>query len=327
MSVKYKDYYDVLGVQRNATAKEIQQAYRRLAKKYHPDVNKSKDAEERFKEIAEAYEVLRDPEKRKRYDTLGSSWKAGQDFRPPPGWDNVHFKYSTSDGGSFFDFGDLGGSGFSDFFDMLFGKGFGGGTKSQGYSTFNNFSSARGSDHDVDITVSLHDVYSCSKKNIDLQIEESDEHGRIVKKRKKYEITIPPGTTEGSKIRLAGQGGKGTAGGQAGDLYIRIHIAPHPKFSVNDSDIETIVPVTPWEAALGAKIEVPTLEGEVNMTLPAGIQSGQKLRLKNLGLPKRSSGRGDLYAIIQIHVPKHLSQEEKELFQKLEKTSKFSPRK
>jgi len=327
MPLKYKDYYKILGVSRNATQEEIQKSYRNLAKKYHPDVNKSKQAEEKFKEIGEAYEVLRDPEKRRRYDALGSNWKSGQNFTPPPGWDNIHFEYKTSPfGDATFDFGDLGGSGFSDFFETLFGGGLGSFKKSKKQSTASDIWPVKGADIEAELNISLNDAYRGAQKTITLQIEEPDSNGRIRQIKKNYEVKIPPGVTEGSKIRLAGQGGKAMGNASPGNLIIRIHIAPHPLFQVKEYDLEVNIPVTPWEAALGSKIEVPTLEGKVTMTLPEGAQSGQKMRLRGMGLPKRSNEKGDLYAIIQIFVPKNLSPKEKELFQQLASISKFTPR-
>lgn len=330
MPLKFKDYYETLGVSRNASLKEIQTAYRKLAKQYHPDVNKAKNAEDKFKEIAEAYEVLRDEEKRRRYDQLGPSWKSGQDFNPPPGWENINFGYTSAGQGQGFDFSDFGSSGFSDFFETLFGGGLGGfsgGRKSSRGRSSRDFASAKGADQEIELDVSLEDVYHGAKKKISLVYEEPDASGRISRANREYEVRIPAGIIDGGKIRLSGQGAKGYGNGEPGDLYIKIHILPHLKFKPSGSDLETIVPVTPWEAALGGKIEVPTLDSEVTMTLPAGSQSGQKMRLKGMGLPARGSGRGDLYAIIHINVPKTLSKDEKELFQKLSTASKFKPRK
>jgi len=334
MAVKFQDYYEILGVPRTATQQEIHRAYRKLARQYHPDVNKRKGAEEKFKQIGEAYEVLRDPDKRKRYDTLGSNWRTGQDFTPPPGWENVHFEFHPGAGGAQgFDLRDFGGAGgFSDFFKTLFGGGFGG----AGFAGFPGGGAGspggRGGDWDMggqdveaDLTVSLEDAYHGAKKSLSFQASEPDAQGRIRQTTKHYEVRIPAGTTDGRRIRLAGQGGKGP-GGAVGDLYLRIRIAPHPVFRVREHDLEADVPVTPWEAALGAKIEVPTPDGAVTMTLPAGTQSGQRMRLRDKGLPKRGGARGDLYAIVQVAVPKHLSEKERELFEELAKVSSFNPR-
>jgi curved DNA-binding protein len=349
VAVKYQDYYEILGVSRNATQDEIQKAYRKLARKYHPDVNKSKEAEEKFKSIGEAYEVLKDPEKRKRYDALGENWKMGQDFTPPPGWE---WDFQSSPFGSGrtegFDFksgrsSDFHGSEFSDFFDMLFGRGsifgedsafgnlFGGfGRDSTGrkaaWETREQRRVNRGQDQEVEITVPLEDAYHGARRDIRLEITETSPDGRAHRSTRTLEVSIPPGVTDGKKLRLSGQGGRASGGVPAGDLYLKVHIAPHPLFRPNGSDLEVVVPVTPWEAALGASIRVPTMEGKANVKVPPGIRSEQKLRLKGKGLGAKGKDRGDLYAIIRIVVPKNLSSREKELFEELSKTSSFNPR-
>ena len=336
MAVKFHDYYKTLGVSRNATQEEIQRAYRKLARKYHPDVNKSKGAEDKFKQLGEAYEVLRDPDKRRRYDTLGSNWRSGQDFTPPPGWENVHFEFHPGPGGAEgFEFRSVGTGGFSDFFNAIFGEGglggFGGFPGEDGGAA-----SARGAprggawptggqDAEAGITISLEDAYRGAKKTISLDVTEADANGHLRRTTKSYEVKTPPGITDGGRIRLAGQGAK-RPGGAAGDLYLRVTIAPHPAFRVRESDLEADVPVTPWEAALGAKIEVPTLDGPVTMTLPAGTQSGRRMRLRAKGLPKRGGAQGDLYAVIQVAVPKNLTEKERNLFEELAKVSSFNPR-
>jgi curved DNA-binding protein len=338
MAVKYQDYYEVLGVSRSATQDEIQKAYRKLARKYHPDINKSRDAEEQFKSIGEAYEVLKDPDKRKRYDMLGENWKAGQDFTPPPGWQ--FFRGSTSRSGfggngfGAFDFGDFGQSGFgksgfSDFFDMLFG-GLGDlWGEEQGQS---GRWSQRGQDQEAEITISLEDAYFGAKKTITTETSEMGVDGAVRRSVKNIEVTIPKGITDGKRLRLPGKGSAGAGSGQSGDLYLRIRIAPHSMFRVKGQDIEVDFPVAPWEAALGAKLEVPTLDGPVAITLPAGIQSGQKMRLRGKGLPAKASSakngkHGDLYAIVKIVVPKKLDPGERRLFEELARTSPFQPRK
>ena len=330
MAVKFQDYYETLGVPRTATPEEIHRAYRQLARKYHPDVNKSPDAEEKFKQVGEAYSVLRDADTRKRYDMLGANWRAGQDFTPPPGWENVRFDFRTAPGGgvSAFDFGDFDAGGFSDFFKTLFGGGIG------GFQTAGRRSapgaggwSMRGQDQETNITISLEDAYRGAKKTYSFEATEPDANGRARRTTRTYEVTIPAGTTDGGRIRLAGQGMRGVGGGPAGDLYLRVRIAPHTIFRVHDHDLEMDLPTTPWEAALGAKVEVPTLDGKVAMTLPAGASSGQRMRLRGKGLPKRGGqSRGDLYAIVQIAVPKDLTDKERELFEELARTSPFNPR-
>ncbi len=350
MAVKYQDYYDILGVSRSASQDEITSAYRKLARKYHPDVNKSAEAEDRFKKIGEAYEVLKDPEKRKKYDALGENWKAGEDFSPPPGWQ----QYTQNTGGfgnggvrfNFSDFGEGGGfGGFSDFFESLFGggkggfSGFGGfggdstGTRSSrtgrtgGGGRPGGGTAQKGQDQEAEIVVNLEDAYRGGKKTITLQYQEPDGSGAVHQKSKNFDITIPPGITDGKKLRLHGQGGSSAMGGQKGDLYLKVRIAPHPVFQVIGSDLETDVPITPWEAALGAKINVPLVDGTASVTLPPGTQSGKRLRLKGKGLSKSGKEKGDLYAVIQIKVPEKLSTKERELFESLKEHSSFKPRK
>jgi curved DNA-binding protein len=321
MAVKYKDYYEILGVTRKASQDDIHKAYRKLARKYHPDINKNKGAEDRFKEIGEAYEVLKDPEKRKRYDTLGSGWQAGQDFTPPPGWD---FDFDTSRRTRDFHFdGFEESSGFSDFFDVLFGDLLGGLRSRRSRTT----RSRKGQDQEVAITIDLRDAYRGARKAIALEIREEGPDGQVRRSTKNFEVTIPKGTTEGQRLRLAGQGGKGSAGASAGDLFLKVHIAPHPKYTVKGRNLETLLPVTPWEAALGSKVDVPTLDGKASITLPAGIHSEKRIRLKGKGMSPKNGPPGDLYAIVRITVPKALSSRERELFEKLAQTSSFNPRK
>lgn len=320
MGVKFQDYYETLGVTRTASADEIKRAYRKLARKYHPDVNKNPGAEEKFKQVAEAYQVLNDPEKRKKYDTLGSNWKSGQDFTPPPGWENVHFEFHGAPGaGGGINFGEFGG--FSDFFESLFGGGgFAGGERVRQYS-------ARGRDHEAELTITLSEAFHGARKSFALQAAELGSNGEVRRKVKNYTVKIPPGTAEGSRIRLSGEGGKSPRGGEAGDLYLRIHVAPHNGFRLRDRDLEMDLPVTPWEAALGSKVSLSTMEGNVSINLKPGTESGQKLRLRAKGLP--AQGRypaGDLIAIVKIVVPKSLSQREKQLFEELQKASSFKAR-
>jgi curved DNA-binding protein len=336
MAVKFQDYYQILGVSRDASQEEIQRAYRKLARQYHPDVNKEPGAEERFKQIGEAYAVLRDPETRKKYDQLGAHWKAGDEFRPPPGWQPGGRPRGGRGGGSVrvegFDFGDLGG--FSDFFETLFGSGspfasrMGGmgdfGESMRGRAGGGRAAARRGETHEAEITISLEDAYRGGTRRLSLQ--STDEAGRTTTRT--YDVRIPPGVTEGSVIRLAGQGGPGTGGAGAGDLLLRVHLAPHPRFRVSGHDLHTTLAVTPAEAALGAKVPVQTLDGEVLVTVPAGSQSGQKLRLRGKGLPKRSGsdGHGDLIAELRIMVPKELTPEERSLYERLREVSRFDPR-
>jgi curved DNA-binding protein len=327
MAVKFQDYYEILGVPRTASEEELAKAYRKLARKYHPDVSKEKGAEEKFKQIAEAYAVLKDPEKRKKYDALGPNWHAGEDFTPPPGWQEFHFEFPGGAGRGRkerFGFGDLGG-GFSDFFEMLFGGGRGRagqrGPQPEPGSWF-----TREHVQEADLSISLEEAYRGAAKSIVLQTVEYGPDGTTRPVAKRYDVKIPPGVTEGSRIRLAGQGGFRPGGRERSDLFLRVHIAPHPVFKLDKYDVLVEVPVTPWEAALGAKVDVPTLEGPVKMTLPPGTQGGKRFRLRGKGLPLPGKERGDLYVTIQISVPHTLTPKEKELFQELEKSSSFNPR-
>jgi curved DNA-binding protein len=337
MAVKYKDYYETLGVDRSASQDDIHDAYRKLARKYHPDVNKSEEAETRFKEINEAYEVLKDPEKRRKYDALGANYHEGDDFRPPPGWES----FRDAGGGGYrqtFSFGDLGGEGFdffgggrgggfSDFFESLFGSAFGGfggqtgGATTTGAGTWG----AKGEDHEAEVTITLEDAYFGGKKTVTLEQQETDGAGRVHSRTRNYEVKIPPGINDGERLRLSGQGGTARGGGAKGDLYLIMRIKPHSTFRVKGPDLETDVPITPSEAVLGAKVNVPIVGGTASITVPPGTQSGKRFRLKGKGLRKRS-GRGDLYAVMKIVVPSRPSGEEKELYQKLGERSSFKPR-
>jgi curved DNA-binding protein len=343
MPVKFKDYYEILGVSRTASADEIKKAYRKLARQYHPDVNKSAGAEARFKEINEANEVLGDAEKRKRYDALGANWRGGQEFTPPPGWENFQFNFGGAQGapgggGFHFDTGGAGAAGFSDFFEMLFGGAMGGmGRGGRGgafrYQTQPPFDmeeaaeELRGADQEATLTVPLEDVARGATESISLAHEQLDERGRPRRATKTYDVKIPAGATEGTRIRLAGQGSPSHHGGAAGDLYLTLHIAPHSYYRVNGHDLELDLPLAPWEAALGGKVSVPTIGGSVTLTIPAGTESGQRLRLRGKGLPKPGGrGSGDLYAIIKMVVPSKLSAKERALLEELAAASTFAPR-
>ena len=309
----YQDYYAILGVGKTATQEEIQRAYRKLARKYHPDINKESSAEDKFKQINEAYEVLGDPEKRARYDQLGSGWDGQFANQGYQGGDNVRFHYSNADPGQF-----------SDFFQNLFGGGWGFGeeTEFRGGGTRRR----RGRDHETSISITLADAYHGARKSIELEKVETDSSGRPTRTRRSYEITIPPGVTDGSLIRLAGQGGSGSGGGDAGDLFLRVNILPDSRFTMNGHDLATTVDITPWEAALGAKIPVPTIDGRINLTVPAGTQSGQTLRVRGKGMPVSLGRHGDLLVNVRIVVPKHLTARERHLFEELAKESRFDPR-
>lgn len=325
MAVKYRDYYEILGIKREASQDEVQRAYRKLARKFHPDVNKAADAEDKFKEINEAYEVLKDPEKRKMYDQLGPNWRSGQDFRPPPGWD---VRYDFGQGGRQGDFqwGSAGG-GFSDFFESLFGSG--GFRQAQGGpGGFNRGTVWRqaGADQETTIRISLDEAFRGGSKPIVLQSQAVNPKGQIEVEERRYDVKIPAGILPGQKIRLSGQGGEGTGGGPRGDLYLKVEIDPHPLFTLKGRDLYVEVPVSPWEAVLGAEVEMPTPSGNVSLKIPAGTQNGRKLRLRAKGMPNPRGSAGDLYATVSVKVPTSPSQRERELFEELRKESGFNPR-
>ncbi len=318
MAVEYKDYYKLLEVPRTATQEEISRAFKKLARKYHPDLNPGNpQAEAKFKEINEAYEVLKDPEKRKLYDSLGPNWKEGQHFQPPPGFENIRFHSSG-----------FGGSGFSDFFEMFFGSpGFdaaGGGFSG---ATFGGFSGrrARGQDAEVPLTLSLEEAYRGGAKTITLQERSLGADGRWHFVPRTLQVHIPAGVKDGAKIRLAGQGEPGVGGGPAGDLYLRVELAPHPVFKVAGNDVVFDLRLAPWEAVLGTSVRVPTLEGEVDLKVPPGISSGQKIRIPGRGLGTKGS-RGDQLVRVVIRSPKNLTERERSLWQELARVSTFAAR-
>jgi curved DNA-binding protein len=310
MAVKFKDYYEVLGVPRGASEDEIRKTYRQLARKYHPDVNPNdKSAEERFKEINEAYEVLSDADKRKRYDELGANWKSGADFTPPPGASNGRVNFTDFAGG----FGGArSASDFSDFFESLFGR--------RGSARSSADFRMPAQDIEAEISLTLEEAHRGVKRNITLQSSRTD-------RMKSLEVTIPPGVWERTVIRLAGQGEPSANGGPPGDLYLHVRIEPHPLFEiVGDADVQIEFPVAPWEVALGARVNVPTLDGPVEMKIPTATQGGTRLRLRGQGLNKRRGGRGDEYVKIKIVNPPKLTARETSLFEKLAAESKFDPR-
>lgn len=310
--MEYKDYYKILGVEKSATADAIKKQYRILARKYHPDVSKEPNAEEKFKEVREAYDVLKDPEKRKAYDQLGSNWRQGAEFRPPPGWE---FNTGRGNGEDQFETAD-----FSDFFANLFGQGMGGGRR-QRQSEF----SQRGQDEHSKITVGLNEAYNGTERVIQLQEPELDPStGQVKLSTRSLKVKIPAGVTNGQQIRLSKQGGKGRGKGPNGDLYLEIILQDHPFFTVKNRDIYLNLPIAPWEAALGAKIGVPTLGGIVEMTIPAQSQTGSKLRLKGRGLP--GSPAGDQYITLSIYIPEPKTDEQRQLYQTMEKEMNFNPR-
>lgn len=306
MAVGYRDYFEVLGVPRGAGDEEIRSAYRKLAREYHPDVNRDPGAEDRFKEVSEAYEVLRDSEKREKYERLGANWKAGEDVSGASGFGGGFGGGASGfGGGDGQGFGD--GAGFSDFFESFFGGRRG---ASPGFEGF----SMRGGDQEATLEVALEEAARGGKRKISLA------DGRD------FEVRIPPGVRDGQKIRLAGQGGEGASGGPAGDLYLRVRIKPDPRFRREDDDLVVEVPVAPWEAALGATVPVPTLDGSAKVKVPAGSSSGRRLRLRGEGMPGPGGRKGDLYASVRIVVPKTLQKRERELFEELAAVSRFDPR-
>ncbi len=312
--MQYKDYYEIMGVDRKATQDEIKRAYRKLARKYHPDVSKETDAETHFKEVGEAYEVLKDPEKRAAYDQLGSNWQTGQDFKPPPGWDEG-FEYS---GGGF---SEADAAHFSDFFENLFGQ-----RSAQEFRTGGGQQSARmrGQDHHARIMINLEDACNGAERAITLRVPEVDASGHVVTRDRTLNVKIPKGITRGQRIRLRGQGTAGMGQGEAGDLYLEVDFEPHPFYRVEGRDIYINLPITPWEAALGSNISVPTLGGKVDMKIPAGAQTGKKLRLKGRGLPGQPAG--DQYVILQIETPPASSEAHKALYQRMQEEMNFNPR-
>ena len=309
----YKDYYDVMGVKREATQGEIKRTYRKLARKYHPDVSKATDAEARFKEVGEAYAVLKDPEKRSAYDQLGENWKAGQEFSPPPEWD-AGFEFSGRG------FSGAEGSDYSDFFSSLFGQGFGPAGSGHTRPGFQ----ARGEDHHAKVLIDLEDAYRGATRSITLRTPELDSSGHLVNRERTLNVKIPKGVKHGQRIRLSEQGAPGLGEGKAGDLYLEIEFKRHGLYKVEGPDIYLDLPITPWEAALGASVEAPTPEGAVNLTIPAGTGSGRKLRMKGRGIP--GTPPGNLYVIAQITVPPADSAAAKALYQEMEQELAYDPR-
>lgn len=314
--MEFKDYYQILGVSRDASQDEIKRAYRKLARKYHPDVSEESDAEQRFKEISEAYEVLRDPEKRAAYDQVGSEYQAGEDFRPPPGWEQG-FEF----GGGGFTGADA--DAFSEFFESLFGGLGGMGGRQRGAGPFGGDFRSPAQDQHARVQISLEDAYHGGTRQLSLTVPERDSSGRVRQSTRTLNVKIPAGIREGQQIRLPGQGNAG-ADGRAGDLYLEVEFAPHPRFRAEGRDIHMTLPVTPWEAALGATVSVPTLGGSVDMKIPEGTQSGRKMRLKGRGLPGRPPG--DQYAHIQIVVPKPRTQADRELLEQMAEQMPMNPR-
>lgn len=310
--MEFRDYYAALGVDRTASADDIKRAYRKLARKYHPDVSKEPDAEHRMQEINEAWAVLSDPEKRAAYDQLGKSYRPGQDFRPPPDWD-AGFEFSTRGGRFGFD-----GSDFSDFFSSLFG-GVGGPARGE-HEPFG----MRGEDHHAKVQIDLEDALHGATRTITLRVPTVDAHGRISVRERTLNVRIPAGVREGQHIRLAGQGMSGVGGAAAGDLYLELRIKPDARYRVDGRDIFATVPAAPWELALGARLTLPTPTGPVEIKVPAGSQSGRKLRLKGRGIP--GNPPGDLYFVLEVILPPADSARARELYEAMARDLAFDPR-
>ena len=327
MPVEFKDYYATLGVACDASDEDIKKAFRKLARQYHPDVAKDKKAaEEKFKEINEAYEVLGDPQRRKKYDQLGARWKEGADFEPPPGWQG---RAGRSPGGAqTYEF-HFGGTGFSDFFERFFGRGgrFGFPVAEDGFDA-EQFRQppgpARGSDIEGDILVTLDEVMNGSVRAISLQrantsTGQTETHN--------FKVRIPAGVQEGQTIRVPGKGEEGASGAGPGDLYLRVRLAAHPEFRARGADLYYDLDLAPWEAVLATTVSVPTLDGLVNVRIPSGTNNGQQLRVRGRGLPKGlQGGRGDLYVVVNVQLPHQLNDEERTLWEKLSRVSRFNPR-
>ncbi|HEX3797814.1 MAG TPA: J domain-containing protein [Verrucomicrobiae bacterium] len=347
MAVQFKDYYQVLGVARAASDDEIKKAFRKLARVYHPDVAKNKkEAEAKFKEINEAYEVLSDPAKRKKYDELGPNWKQGAEFRPPPQWQQEYRQGRPGSRGQpgmpdmDFEFG--GTTGFSDFFEQIFGgRARGGGARAGGFAQ--EEMSERGRDVEGDIMVTLEESMTGSVRAVSLRRKTvcptcngTGEKNRRpcptcggsgeVSKEETYQVKIPAGVTDGQRLRVSGRGEAGANGGAAGDLYLRVRLAKHPDFEVSGHNLIYEAELAPWEAVLGTNLSVPTMNGDVNIKIPAGTQAGQKLRVRGRGLPERSGPAGDLIVVARIEVPSQLTDEERKLWTQLASVSHFDPR-
>lgn len=313
--MEYKDYYATLGVERDASQEDIKRAYRKLARKYHPDVSSEPEAESKFQSLQEAYEVLKDPEKRQAYDRLGQGWRQGEDFRPPPDW-GQGFDF----GGGGFTRGDP--SAFSEFFESLFGRGagFGYGYGDRGFGG----GQARGQDHFARVELSLEDAFNGGERPLTLESSAADAYGRVQSSPRTLNVRIPAGVTEGQQIRLKNQGGAGQGRAGRGDLYLEVAFRPHPLFRAEGRDIHLDLPVAPWEAALGATVTVPTLGGEVDTKVPAGAHSGQRLRLRGRGLP--GSPPGDQYLHLRIVMPQPKSEADRQLFERMRQQMAFDPR-
>lgn len=311
--MEYQDYYKILGVGKNASADDIKKQYRRMAHKYHPDISKEKDAEAEFKRVKEAYEVLKDPAKRKAYDQLGQR-QSGQQFTPPPNWDFKDFRESTGGWRE----QPMDENGFSEFFENLFGQG-------AAFQHQQRPRPRRGSDQHSKITITLEEAYKGTHRIIQLQEPTIDPStGQVIYQTRNLDVKVPAGVIKGQQIRLAGQGSSGLGNGPKGDLYLEIDIAEHPLFTLKARDVYMNLPVTPWEAALGGIVEAPTLAGNVKLTIPANSQNGAQLRLKGRGLPNHPPG--DQFVMLTIAIPKPQNEQQKELYRKMAEIMPYNPR-
>lgn len=307
--MKFKDYYDTLGLARTATAAEVKRAYRKLARKYHPDVSDQPDAEERFKEVQEAYEVLKDADKRDAYDRLGPNWRQGDDFSPPPDWaQDAGFRRASGRGAR----------DYSDFFSSIFGDG-----GPRGRADGGSFQ-MRGQDYNVKIQIALEDAYLGRSRSFTFAVPQVDSHGEVVNQSKTINVTIPKGIAEGQRIRLPGQGGAGFGGGQAGDLLLEVAFEQHPLFRAQGRDIYVDLPLAPWEAALGDKVKVPTLGGTVELSIPPGSQSDRRLRLSGRGLPGKVAG--DQFVVLKVVLPEAGTAEQIAVYRDMARLMPFDPR-
>lgn len=313
--MEFKDYYKIMGVERTASQDEIKRAYRKLARKYHPDVSSEKNAEAHFKEVGEAYEVLKDPEKRLAYDELGSQWKAGQDFRPPPGWDSG-FEFSEGGRGR----GRAEDFDFSDFFESLYGRQHRGSRSGPARGKVN----LQGQDHHARIMVELEDSYTGATRQITLRMPELTPDGHVLSRDRTLNVRIPKGIREGQQIRLAGQGGAGLGDAGAGDLYLEVAFNPHARYRVEGGDVYLDLPVAPWEAALGANVQVQAPAGAIDLKVPAQSQAEKKLRLKGRGLPGKTPG--DLYVVLKIVIPPADTEKAREAYRQMQQQFEFNPR-
>jgi len=306
--MKFKDYYASLGLERGASEADIKKAYRKLAHKYHPDVSKQSDAEQRFKEISEAYQTLKDPDKRAAYDRLGTH-APGEEFHPPPDWGR---QYSGRDAGfENIDLADL-------FADLAAGR-----SRHPGQGARSAF---RGEDFELRLSISLAQAYHGALIDLDLSMPDYDSEGRLVRVPRAFKVRIPKGATDGQRLRLPGKGGRGFNGGPDGDLYLTVALQPHPIYRVAGHDLYLDLPLSPWEAALGTTVEVPTPGGNVQLKVPQGTQTGHSLRLAGRGLPRPKEGSGDLHAVVRIFNPRTLSEREQELYRQLASASAYQPR-